>query len=534
MALFSLITQVYPSFAGEPLERTSFEELVAGLPDGGFSKRAERVKAIGATADARALELLQALSEKRVWQIKADKRVAIGVKEGSGYALTDALTGESLGVLAKKALKAVKINNRVRKAVKSALGGLKLYHPDAGVRLEAARALFKAAEPSLRPMLAEAETRETDEEVKVMIYRALAVIDLRAGDAPARLKAIETLAKVGTPDMRSLFASRAATEEDASVREALTAAADDISKRLAAWQMLGSLYQGISLGSVLLLAAVGLAITFGVMGVINMAHGEMVMLGAYATWGVQQLILAAAPELLNWSLAFALPSAFLVAALTGIVMERSVIRWLYGRPLETLLATWGLSLVLQQTVRSLLGPTNKEVVAPDFMTGAVETAAGITLTYNRMWIILFSLLVLAGLTLLLAKTPFGLQVRAVTQNRRMAGVMGIRTGRLDALTFGLGSGIAGIAGVALSQIDNVSPNLGQSYIIDSFMVVVFGGVGNLWGTLAGAMSLGILNKFLDPLVGAVLAKILVLVGLILFIRKRPKGLFALRGRAVEN
>ena len=283
----------------------------------------------------------------------------------------------------------------------------------------------------------------------------------------------------------------------------------------------------------LLLAAIGLAITFGVMGVINMAHGEMVMLGAYTTFVVQEVFRAAAPGLFDLSLLVAVPAAFLVTALIGVGIERGVIRFLYGRPLETLLATWGLSLILQQLVRSVFGPTNREVGNPSWMSGAWEVAGGLTLTYNRIWIIVFALAVFAVLVLLIRFSRYGLQMRAVTQNRAMASSMGIRTGWVDAMTFGLGSGIAGMAGVALSQIDNVSPNLGQGYIIDSFMVVVFGGVGNLWGTLVGALSLGLVNKFLEPYAGAVLGKILVLVAIILFIQKRPRGLFALRGRALE-
>jgi urea transport system permease protein len=268
------------------------------------------------------------------------------------------------------------------------------------------------------------------------------------------------------------------------------------------------------------------------MGVINMAHGEMVMLGAYTTFVVQELIRARAPWLFDWSLAMAIPLAFLVSGLVGIAIERGVIRFLYGRALETLLATWGISLILQQTVRTAFGPTNKQVGNPSFMSGSFDLG-NLSITWNRLWIVVFALAVFAALMLVLKRTPFGLQMRAVTQNRPMASAMGIRTPWVDALTFGLGSGIAGMAGVALSQIDNVSPNLGQGYIIDSFMVVVFGGVGNLWGTLVGALTLGIANKFLEPYAGAVLAKILVLVFIILFIQRRPRGLFALRGRAVE-
>jgi urea transport system permease protein len=280
------------------------------------------------------------------------------------------------------------------------------------------------------------------------------------------------------------------------------------------------------------LAAIGLAITFGVMGVINMAHGEMVMLGAYTTFVVQDAIRTSAAELFDVSLVIALPLAFLVAGGVGVLIERTIIRYLYGRALETLLATWGLSLILQQAVRTAFGSSNREVGAPSWMSGAFELGL-LNITYGRLWIVVFALVVFALLVAALRWTPFGLNIRAVTQNRRMAGSMGIRTPWVDAMTFGLGSGIAGIAGVALSQIDNVSPNLGQGYIIDSFMVVVFGGVGNLWGTLVGAVTLGIVNKFLEPYAGAVVGKIIVLVAIILFIQKRPRGLFALKGRAVE-
>ena len=318
----------------------------------------------------------------------------------------------------------------------------------------------------------------------------------------------------------------------ASVMRAARDAITSIQNQLAIWDAVQNAWYGLSLGSVLLLAAIGLAITFGVMGVINMAHGEMVMIGAYVTFVVQETIRTRYPGLFDYSLFIAIPLAFLVSGFVGILIERGIIRFLYGRPLETLLATWGLSLILQQAVRTMFGPTNREVGNPSWMSGAFEIGQ-ITITYNRLWIIVFTLAVFVALLALLRFTRLGLEMRAVTQNRAMAASMGIRTGRIDALTFGLGSGIAGIAGVALSQIDNVSPNLGQGYIIDSFMVVVFGGVGNLWGTLVGAFTLGIANKFLEPFAGAVLGKIAILVLIILFIQKRPRGLFALKGRAVE-
>jgi urea transport system permease protein len=361
---------------------------------------------------------------------------------------------------------------------------------------------------------------------------ARAVIMLKT-DASLEEKtaAVETIAARGGRDAVTILTSALAGAPE-ELKPAIQAAIDGQARDRAAWDAVQNVWYGISLGSVLLLAAIGLAITFGVMGVINMAHGEMVMLGAYTTFVVQNIIRTSAPGLFDYSLFIALPAAFLVTALVGIAIERGIIRWLYGRPLETLLATWGLSLILQQAVRTIFGPTNKEVGNPSWMSGAFELG-GITITYNRMWIIVFTLAVFVALLGLLRFTRLGLEMRAVTQNRQMAASMGIRTARIDALTFGLGSGIAGIAGVALSQIDNVSPNLGQGYIIDSFLVVVFGGVGNLWGTLVAAFTLGIANKFLEPFAGAVLGKIAILVFIILFIQKRPRGLFALKGRAVE-
>ena len=286
------------------------------------------------------------------------------------------------------------------------------------------------------------------------------------------------------------------------------------------------MFFGVSLGSVLLLSAIGLAITFGVMGVINMAHGELMMIGAYTTY-VMQLLL---PNDIGIALILAIPAAFIVSGLFGIAIERGIIRFLYGRPLETLLATFGLSLVLQQLVRNIFSPLNRSVSTPDWMSGSMQINDALSLTLNRMFIVVFALVVFAVLMLVMKKTLLGLQVRAVAQNRQMARAMGVRTSWVDALTFGLGSGIAGVAGVALSQLTNVGPNLGQAYIVDSFMIVVFGGVGNLWGTLVGAMSLGVANKFLEPWSGAVLAKILVLIFIILFIQKKPLGLFPQKGR----
>jgi urea transport system permease protein len=321
---------------------------------------------------------------------------------------------------------------------------------------------------------------------------------------------------------------------DPELRKAAGDALASIDNRLRLTGIAANFFQGISLGSILLLAAIGLAITFGVMGVINMAHGEMIMVGAYTAYVVQQVFRTFLPAgLIDLYLVLAVPVAFLFAGLLGVILERTLIRFLYGRPLETLLATWGVSLIMQQAVRSVFGSPNKEVANPSWMTGGFDLLGGFTVTWNRLYIIVFCFAVLGGLAVILYRTSFGLHMRAVTQNRDMAAAMGIRTARVDALTFGLGSGIAGMAGVALSQIGNVSPNLGSIYIVDSFLVVVFGGVGNLMGTLVGALTLGIINKLLEPVAGAILGKILVLVAIILFIQRRPRGLFALRGRTAE-
>lgn len=516
-----------------PAERDAALEL---LTEKSSKKRAAGINALAASGDPAAAPILAAMADGDLYFQKTDKRVVIAKKQNDGYAVVDPISNEALGVLPSSDLKKIRVNNRLRRQIRGVLGGLNLSHPTAEKRLAAASGLQKSPNPALRPALKKAFAAEANEDVKAAMAMALAVIDSKPEAAPEdRLAAIKLLTESDATEARVILTQLAGnTEKDASVRRAATVALDTVEDRLFYYQTLGSIFQGLSLGSVLLLAAIGLAITFGVMGVINMAHGEMVMIGAYVTFMIQEVFRSVAPEYFGLSLALAVPAAFLASGCLGVLMERSVIRWLYGRPLETLLATWGISLILQQAVRTIFGPTNREVGNPEWMSGAVELAGGVLLTYNRIWIIVFALAVLAGVWALIRFTSMGLEMRAVTQNRRMANSMGIRSGRVDALTFGLGSGVAGMAGVALSQVDNVSPNLGQAYIIDSFMVVVFGGVGNLWGTLVGAFSLGIANKFLEPVSGAVLGKIIVLVAIILFIQKRPRGLFALKGRAVEN
>ncbi|MGB0905437.1 MAG: urea ABC transporter permease subunit UrtB, partial [Mangrovicoccus sp.] len=403
-------------------------------------------------------------------------------EEGGEDLARDALTGEEYGVVARRGSSKIKVNNSLRRVLRTAIGTLTLRDPDPSRRLAAAEAAFKAADPEQAEILAAVLADEQDSRVSEALSEALAVTRL-VGDASEaqKLEAIAVLQKRGDAEAKAVL-SPIAEGDDPTLSAAATEAVKRIEQAQKLWSMGQNVWFGLSLGSVLLLAAIGLAITFGVMGVINMAHGELVMLGAYTTFAVQELIRNSAPWLFDWSLLIAAPLAFLVAGGIGVAIERGCVRFLYGRALETLLATWGISLILQQTVRSIFGPNNREVGNPSWMSGAFEVGQ-MTITYNRLWILLFALAVFFVLLFVLKKTPIGLQMRAVTQNRAMAADMGIRTGWVDAMTFGLGAGIAGLAGVALSQIDNVSPNLGQSYIVDSFMVVVFGGAGSIWGTL---------------------------------------------------
>jgi urea transport system permease protein len=493
-----------------------------------FADTEAAITGVAGSGNPLAPKVIGALQQGNLLFNAASKQVVI--KQGS--ALIDAATGQPVSEPA-ASFAPVRLNNRLRRSVEAALGGLTLLSPERRTRLEAAQSVFRSRDAATLPTLETAIAKEQDAEVRQALMGARAAVLLYKSDTGEadKLEAVSVIRQRDDQEAVALLSGLPA-DTPAPVTRAAQAAVTSIQNSLAAWAGVQNAWYGLSLGSVLLLAAIGLAITFGVMGVINMAHGEMVMLGAYTTFVVQEIIRSRYPHLFDLSLIFAVPLAFMVAGGVGILIERSVIRFLYGRPLETLLATWGISLILQQAVRTIFGPTNREVGAPSWMSGAFDLGH-ITITYNRLWIICFTLVTFVALLCMLRFTRLGLEMRAVTQNRAMAASMGIRTARIDALTFGLGSGIAGIAGVALSQIDNVSPNLGQGYIIDSFMVVVFGGVGNLWGTLVGAFTLGIANKFLEPYAGAVLGKILILVLLILFIQKRPRGLFALRGRAVE-
>src|SRR5262245_61429061 len=494
-----------------------FETAVARFAGDSFGDTEAAIGEVAASGHPMAAQIIQALQDGRLLFDAGSKKVYVRDRAGK---TVDAATGQAADAPA--GAKPVRLNNRLRRSIEAALGGLTLMAPEPHRRWEAAQAVFKSRDAAALPTLDMAIGKETDAGVKRALSEARAAVILSLPDAKEadKLAAIDVIKARGDQDALGLLGGLP-PDTPPAVRKAATDAIAAIEAQLKLWEVAQNAWYGLSLGSVLLLAAIGLAITFGVMGVINMAHGEMVMLGAYTTFVVQEVIRARNPALFDYSLAIAIPLAFLVAGGVGILVERGIIRFLYGRPLETLLATWGLSLILQQAVRTAFGPTNKEVGNPSWMSGAFDVGH-ITITYNRLWIICFTLGVFVALLGLLRFTRLGLEMRAVTQNRAMAASMGIRTSRIDALTFGLGSGIAGIAGVALSQIDNVSPNLGQGYIIDSFMVVVFGGVGNLWGTLVGAFTLGVANKFLEPYAGAVLGKIAILVLIILFIQKRPR------------
>lgn len=510
----------------------SYPDAVAALKERDFDLKAQAVDTIARSDASQALAVLRALLDGNLYHTKDDGRIVIFNDDA-----IDASSGEPFAGLTKSDLKKIVINNTLRNQLRAAIARLSLSSSDTGTRLAAVLEILKDLTPESAALLRAAREHEESRGVRDAIDTALAIADIHSDNRRARLAAIDELSESLYPEALNALMPLVAqgpegayAEPDVDVRRAAASTIAIIEGKRAFYQSIETVFFGLSLGSVLLLAAIGLAITFGVMGVINMAHGELIMLGAYTTYVVQLLM----PNHIEYSLFVAVPSAFLVAGLTGIAIERGVIRFLYGRPLETLLATFGISLVLQQLVRTIFSPLNRSVETPQWMSGSLEINSVLSLTYNRLYIVLFSLIVFFALLMILKKTRLGLHVRAVAQNRAMARAMGVRTGWVDAATFGLGSGIAGVAGVALSQLTNVGPNLGQAYIIDSFMVVVFGGVGNLWGTLVGAFSLGVVNKFLEPWAGAVLAKILVLVFIILFIQKKPRGLFPQKGRAVEH
>ncbi|HUN91421.1 MAG TPA: urea ABC transporter permease subunit UrtB [Burkholderiaceae bacterium] len=509
--------------------------VVQGLAADDSDAKVAAIGRIVASGDPRALVVLQALGDDAAYTVEGGKRVAIEV----GGALQDAVTGAAIDpVPADK--DSIVINNRIRGVLSGALAALKLGSTDRAVRLAAARDLQGADSEELLPTIERALAAETDAEIRSKLLVAQATIAVGSQDPAVRLRAVQAMALTDNPQVRQMLASMTTKQKDGSyaeaderVRAAAVAALGEINGRLRKYELLAGLFSGVSLGSVLLLAALGLAITYGLMGIINMAHGEFLMIGAYTTFVVQNLFRSLAPGWFGGYVLAAIPAAFLVSAIVGMLLERGVLRWLYGRPLETLLTTWGVSLLLIQACRSLFGPQNVEVENPGWMSGGIELAGGAVIPYNRIIIIGFAAIVVLLVWLLLTRTRMGLFVRGVTQNRSMASCTGVATHRIDMLTFGLGSGVAGLGGVALSQLGNVGPDLGQGYIVDSFMVVVLGGVGQLAGTIIAALGLGSVAKFLEPFSGAVLAKIFVLVAIILFIQKRPQGLFALKGRSAE-
>lgn len=518
-------------------DEADFKAQVQALNVKNFKNKQDAVQKFLKVDHPRTRVVAQALLDGKLYYRKADKQVFIAEAVDAGYRLIDPLTGAPVETLGRRKVKKIGINNKLRSLLSNGIAQLSLQNPDPAVRLASVRQMYSRIDAASAAQLATLRASESDAGVIGAIDIALALEGLSSVDKGQRLAAVKVLSGSLEPEARNRLQAMLGknadgdfSESNPEVRKAARRVLANINGKLQFNKLAETLFFGLSLGSVLLLAAIGLAITFGVMGVINMAHGELMMLGAYTAYLVQQLM----PEHLGVSLLLAVPAAFLVAGGFGVFIERVIIRHLYGRPLETLLATFGLSLVLQQLVRTTISAQNVIVANPSWMSGSLEINPALSLTANRLIIIIFSLLVFGLLMLVLKRTSLGLQVRAVAQNRSMAKAVGIRSDWVDAMTFGLGSGIAGVAGVALSQLTNVGPNMGQGYIIDSFMVVVFGGVGNLWGTLVGAMSLGVANKFLEPYSGAVLAKILVLVFIILFIQKRPRGLFPQRGRAAES
>jgi urea transport system permease protein len=481
--------------------------------------------ALTAEPDDKTAAFLQALADDAV-KFKGEQVFVL--RDGQGV---DPVTGQPVAV--PPDAEDVVNNNRLRGELDTALAAIKLLAPDKPTRRDAVASLLKEPNPALLPLLDKALAAETDAAIKAQLVLAKAAAQLGSDDPAQRLAAAKALADSKTPATQLLLNERLAQETDPAVKSALSASLKTINEGLKLGEVLGTLFSGVSLGSVLLLVALGLAITYGLMGVINMAHGELMMIGAYATYVVQGLFRTHLPEAFDWYLVAALPMAFATSALVGAALERGVLRFLYGRPLETLLATWGISLVLIQAVRSLFGAQNVGVENPSWMSGGVQVLPNLTLPYNRLVIIAFATAVLLGMAWLIGRTRLGLFVRGVTQNRPMASCLGVNTARIDTYAFALGSGIAGLAGCALSQVGNVGPDLGQNYIVDAFMVVVVGGVGQLAGAVYAALGLGMAAKLLEGWTGAVLAKIAVLVFIIMFIQKRPQGIFALKGRSAE-
>jgi urea transport system permease protein len=514
---------------------------IAQLPTASYAQKNDAVRKLAQLQQPGTKALLTAFLDGDLYVRSSDSKVFIIVAASNDhYKLTDAITQQVTDATSTDGFDKIGANNQLRKALRNAIAQFDLNSASAETRLAAVKEMLRSLEVDNIAALRERLAKETDTAVRDEIRTSLAFVELDSSDANQRLAAIKELKGSMNSDVYNRLSTLVEqhddghgdkyAEPDERVRLAAHNALTKIDRWRATYNAGQTLFFGLSLGSVLVLSAIGLAITFGVMGVINMAHGELMMLGAYTTYVTQLLM----PNHIGASIFVAIPAAFIVSGLVGILIERGLVRFLYGRPLETLLATFGVSLILQQIVRDVFTANNRPVETPAWMAGSWQFNDAFSLTFNRLYVVLFTALVFVALLLVLKRTTLGLNVRAVALNRAMAKAMGIRTEWVDALTFGLGSGIAGIAGVALSQLTNVGPNLGQQYIVDSFMVVVFGGVGNLWGTLISGMSLGVINKLLEPYAGAVLAKIFVLIFLILFIQRRPRGLFPQKGRAAES
>jgi urea transport system permease protein len=508
-------------------------DVVKALAFGDGDAKGKAIGDLVASGDRAALPLLQAMIDGEVQTVGEDRVLIV-----KGDTATDAITGAAVAPLP-EGRDDVIVNNRLRRTLATAIAAFRLASTDRVVRLAAARELQNSADEEALPAITVAIAKESDAEVKGLLNLTRASIQLASPDRATRLAAIKALAESDSGATKTLLLGILEkkdgkfVEADDEMRVEAERSLSAVEGRLATGDIAARIFSGVSLGTILLLAALGLAITYGLMGVINMAHGELIMVGAYATYVVQNLFRQHLPGAFDGYLLFAIPVAFLVSGLVGVLLERTVIRHLYGRPLETLLATWGLSLILIQAMRTIFGAQNVQVENPAWMSGGIEIMTNVVLPWSRIIIIAFAGGVLLLVWGLLTRTRLGLWVRAVTQNRQMASALGVRTPKVDMMAFGLGSGIAGLAGCALSQIGNVGPDLGQSYIVDSFMVVVLGGVGQLAGTVYAALGLGIANKFLEAWQGAVLAKIAVLVFIIIFIQKRPQGLFAMKGRQVE-
>ena len=519
------------------VEANDFELTLKDLGHKSRSKIKKAVKNLGNQGNPAALPALQALKDNR---LRVSEDGTLIILNESGDAGREVLTDKQVDVKSLE-LSKPRINNSVRRALSATIGKLQLQSTDTNIRLSAAKQLLKKSSGSLVELVEKALAVETNDEIRGVFNLVLAKEGLNSDDKIKRIESLKIIREFGNNDFKSVLEALLKKNEkdeflesDSEIRGDAEKALSSIETRQFFINQIANLFYGLSLGSILLLAALGLAITFGLMGVINMAHGEMLMIGAYSTFLIQNLFKQYLPNFFDWYLIAAIPTAFIVSGIVGIIMERSVIRHLYGRPLETLLATWGISLILIQTIRLIFGAQNVEVANPSYLSGGVQAFNGVVLPYNRIAIIMFVVLVVISVWTLLQKTSLGLQVRAVTQNRKMASCMGISTNKIDMYTFGLGSGVAGLGGLALSQVGNVGPELGQLYIVDSFMVVVTGGVGKIAGTVAGALGLGVINKFLEPVAGAVLGKIIVLVLIVILIQKRPQGLFAPKGRMIDN